>query len=87
MHFRPKGPAISKISQQIILKWRNSKQEQFSNYLISEESYGSFKSYGSLMNSLKFIHCFLPKGPLLSLVIYYSNIITWELLYIRNWQK
>ena len=87
MHFRPKGPAICKISQQIILKWRNSKQEKFSNYLISKESYGSFKSYGSLMNSLKLIHCFLPKGPLLSLVIYYSNIITWELLYIGNWQK
>ena len=41
--------------------WRNSKQEKFSNYLIPKESYGSFKSYIFLINSFKFIHCFLPK--------------------------
>ena len=28
---------------------------------IPKESYGSFKSYGCLMISFKFIHCFLPK--------------------------
>ena len=61
MHFCPKRPAISKISQQIKLKWRNSKQEKFSNVLILKESCGSFKSYGCLIISFKFIHCFLPK--------------------------
>ena len=82
-HFCPKGPFICKISQQIILKWRNSKQEKFSNYLISKVSYGSLKSYGYLINSFRFIQIhssFLPKGPFLSLVIYYSHIITWKWL-------
>ena len=31
------GSAIYKISKQIILKLRNSKQEKFTNYLISKE--------------------------------------------------
>ena len=39
----------------------NSKQGKLSDYLICEESYVSFKSYTSLMNSFKLIHCFLPK--------------------------
>ena len=38
MHFCPKGPAICKISQQIVMKWGNSEQEKFLNDLISEES-------------------------------------------------
>ena len=57
----------------MILKWGNSKQEKFliemgklktgkiSNYLISKESYVTFNSYTCLMNSFKFIHCFLSK--------------------------
>ena len=70
---RPKAPAICKSSQQIIFKWRNSKQGQFSNYLISKESYGSFKSYICfLIDSNSFIafsHS-SQQGPFLSLVIY-----------------
>ena len=42
MHCCLKGSAICKILQRIILKWGNSKQEKFSNYLISKESYVSF---------------------------------------------
>ena len=38
-----------------------TKQVKILNYLISKEGYGSFKSYTSLMNSVKFIHCFLSK--------------------------
>ena len=38
MHFCPKGPAICKIFQQIVMKWGNSKQEKFSNNLVSKES-------------------------------------------------
>ena len=45
----------------IILKWANSRQEKFSIYLISEESYVNIKSYTCLMNSFKVIHSFLPK--------------------------
>ena len=45
MYHCPKGPAFCKNSQQIILNWGNSKQENFSNYTISKESYVSFKLY------------------------------------------
>ena len=50
----------------------------------------SFKTYTSLINSFKFIHCFLPKQSkrsLLSPVIHPSNISTWKCLNICNWQK
>ena len=50
-HFCPKGPAICKISQQVILKCVNSKRKKFSHYFISKESYVSFKSYTRLMIS------------------------------------
>ena len=63
MHFWSKGLAICKISQQMILKWRKSKQDICSNCLISKESYGSFKSYGCLMNSFKFIQIHLLLSP------------------------
>ena len=66
-------------SQQIILKWRNSKQKTVSNYLISKESSGNFKSYKCLMNSFKFVHCFPPKQSKRSISFtcnLLSNIIT-----------
>ena len=65
MPFCPKGQAICKIPQQIILKWGNSQQEKFK--VISKESCVSFKSYTCSMNSAKFIHCFLPEQSKLSL--------------------
>ena len=42
------------------------KTGNISNYLIPEESYCSFKSYGYLMNSFKFIYCFLSKQSKMS---------------------
>ena len=78
MHFSLKGLVIFKISQQILLKWRNSKQKKFSNYLIPEESNGSFKSYGCLMNSFKFIHCFLPKQSKRSFSFIGNSLFTYN---------
>ena len=75
------GSANCKISQQMILKPRNSKQEKVSNYLIYKESYISFRFYTC---SFKFIHCFLQnsqKGHFLSLVIHFRSISTWKWLY------
>ena len=37
MDFCAKEPATCETTQQIILKWGNSKHEKFSNYLISRE--------------------------------------------------
>ena len=55
MYFCPKGPTFSKISQQIMLKWDNSKQDKFSNYLILRESFSSLNFHIGLMNSFIFI--------------------------------
>ena len=89
MHFCPKGPAFCKISQQIILKLGNSKPEKFSNYLISEESYGSFEHYRCLINSLKFIHCSLPKQPNYPFVspVIHSSKINMEMVMLSRLAK
>ena len=52
MHFCPKGPAICKYSQQMVMKWGNSEQENFQmiSFLVSFESCRCF------IGSLKFIH-------------------------------
>ena len=84
MPFCPKGPAVCKISQRIILKWGNSKQEKFSNYLISKESFVSFKSYICSFQLIIVFSQNSQKGPFLSPVVHSSNITTWKWLYIRN---
>ena len=76
MHFCPKGPAVCKISQEIVMKWGNSGQENFQmiSFLVS------FKSYRCFMSSLKFIHSlFSPrnsqKGPFLSLLFLFNSLL------------
>ena len=64
MHFCHKALAICKISHQINLKWRNSKQKKISNYVISKESYRSLKIL-QMFNEFIQIHSLLsPKRSL-----------------------
>ena len=83
MHFCPKGQAICEISQQVILRWGNSKQEKFQIISFLKKVVSVYNSYTCLMNSFRFIHCFLAKQSkkfLLSHVIH----IHWQLAKIKT---